>query len=224
MTKLIFFTIVFLLTLVLNVAEESTRLARHRHRILHHRYPQSFRHKPSGEEENARRRGGYRPNGHRPSQTFELPNETRQPWTSLSSARMRGKVPQYQQHRRPVDIYGSPPVNWPIRPPPLGRPRLPSPHDIYGPPAELPISADDDISEGGAFRADYEYEQYPEEVGGKGSQQSGVEQQKSNAQKSEQYVDPAQAEARRKEPKDDKIENFEIPLELLRGPERYETI
>lgn len=223
MSKLILFTIVLLLALVLNVAEDATRLARHRHRILHHRYPQAFRHKPSAEEDDTQRRGEYRPSGYRPSQTYELPNETRHSWNSQSNTRLHGKVPQQQQHRRPVDIYGSPPVNWPIRPPPLGRPRQPSPHDIYGPPAELPSSADDDISDGG-FRADYEYEQYPEEEGTKGSQQSGVEQQKTNAQKSEQYVDTAQSEPQRKEPKEDKLENFEIPIELLRAPERYEAI
>lgn len=223
MSKLILFTTVLLLTLVLNFAEESERLARHRHRILHHRYPQTFRRKPSAEEENAKHRGGYRPSGYRPSQTFELPDKMRQPWTSQSNTRLHAKVPQQQHHRRPIDIYGSPPVNWPIRPPPLGRPRPPSPHDIYGPPAELPSSADDDISEGD-FRADYEYEQYPEEEDTKGSQQSTVEQQKPIIQKSEQYVDTAQSETQRKHSKDDKLENFEIPLELLRGSEHYEAI
>uniref|UniRef100_A0A0K8WCA5 Uncharacterized protein n=1 Tax=Bactrocera latifrons TaxID=174628 RepID=A0A0K8WCA5_BACLA len=226
MSKPILFTNALLLVLVLCIAEnaeDATRLARHRHRILHHRYPQAFRHKPSAEDDDTPRRGGYRPSGYRPSQTFELPSETRQPWTSQSNTRLRGKAPQQQQHRRPIDVYGSPPVNWPIRPPPLGRPRQPSPHDIYGPPAELPSTADEDIGDGG-FRADYEYEQYPEEEGNKAAQQYGGEQKKPNAQKSEQYVDTALPEIQRKTSKDDKLENFEIPLELLRSPVRYEAI
>uniref|UniRef100_W8BTM7 Uncharacterized protein n=1 Tax=Ceratitis capitata TaxID=7213 RepID=W8BTM7_CERCA len=221
MSRLTFYVLIFILVQVLHAEDEdAARQARQRHRILHHRYPQTFRRRPGADA--AGRKGIYRPNSRRPSPNFELPDDVRQQsWNAQSNAPMQGKVPPH--HRRPVAMYGAPPVNWPIRPPPLDKPRIPNPHDIYGPPAEFPSVSDDDIRDDG-LRADYEYEQYPEQEDLRDSHETAAQKKKAAIQKSDSYIGAEGVEEQPQGSKYDKIENFEIPLELLRGTGPYESI